>query len=151
MRKSYYIDLFIYHNPWISGPLLSITLFRQPNYWRSASYTTCFATNVDLHDLCYCIHNYTCLQCMLRQRLIPSWHQGNLQLRRKWTNNQHRKALRAKHTDHSATESVLGYRGGVTSWHFLFLIIQKIHRYCRILSSQFTILWYIWVFYLSHI
>ena len=88
---------------WISGPYCS-RLFRQPNYWRSASYVTCFAIQVNLHDF-VAAYTHACLQCMLRQRFIPSILQGNLQLRRGRTINKHNKAFWAKHTDHSTTEA----------------------------------------------
>ena len=51
--RAYRDSAFIYLSIYLSQPLnqwalLSTRLFRQPNYWRSASYATCVAKHVDL-------------------------------------------------------------------------------------------------------
>ena len=89
-------------------------LFRQLNYWRSASYVTCFALHVNLHEL-VTAYTHACLQCMLCQRFIPSWLQGNLQLRRGRTINKHSKAFRAKYLEQSTLTTRLRRRTLVSS------------------------------------
>ena len=148
----YYFFIFCLSQPLNQWALLSTRLFRQPNYWWSASYTTCLphmwtfmilwmylrmpvcnaccvsvlspagyratyssggdepSTSIAKHQEERTLttrlrRQHACLQCMLRQRFIPGWLQGNLQLRRKRTINKHCKALRGKHTDYSATEA----------------------------------------------
>ena len=85
-------NLFIYlSQPLNQWTLLSTRLFRQLNYWRSASYATCFAIHVDLTWPCGCIH--TCLSAMYAaSAFYLYWLQGNLQLRRGRTINKHSKA-----------------------------------------------------------
>ena len=56
------VKYFILSQPLNQWVLLSTRLFRQPNYWRSASYAACFAIHVNLTWPCGCIH--TCLSAM---------------------------------------------------------------------------------------
>ena len=117
-----YLFLFIYHNHWISGLYDTVGSFgnlttggppvvRCQKTWTA----TCFATHVDLHNLVTAYKaTHACLQYMLRQRFIPSWLQGNLQLKRVRTINKHSKALWAQQS--------LGYGG---DFFFLLEMLRK--------------------------
>ena len=87
-------------------------------------------------NLAYPVYTHTCLQCMLRQRFISSWLQGNQQLRRRRTINKPSKAL-----EHSATEAVVYCikASYLLHWsrycillnysHFLFTLNYSPHNY----------------------
>ena len=96
-KQYHLLPLILFLLIYLSQPLnlwalLCTRLFRQPNYWRSASYATCLPYMWTSCDLVV-VYTHAYLQCMLRQRFNSRWLQGNLQLRRERTINKHSKAL----------------------------------------------------------